>query len=67
MDIDNNINEKIDQIYQYEDIKVVIDKKSGLYLEDASIDFHSDLNKRGFVVDVKGVKGKCGCQQSFHF
>jgi len=65
LDLDTEVNEKVDNIFQANGIDVVIDKRSSLYTEGAKIDFHSDINKRGFVVDIPGSKGKCGCGSSF--
>lgn len=58
-------SDKHDTLYEVNGIKVVIDKRSTLYLEGAVVDFYQDLNKRGFVVDIPGSKGKCGCGSSF--
>src|SRR5207244_5243050 len=52
LDLDLTVNDKLDETYQVEGIDVVIDRKSAIYLTDAVVDFHNDLNKRGFSVVV---------------
>jgi iron-sulfur cluster assembly protein len=34
-------------------------------LEKATIDFHNDLNKRGFSVTNPQAKSTCGCGSSY--
>jgi iron-sulfur cluster assembly protein len=67
LDMEPNINEKTDLIFEEHGVKIVVDKRSYLYAEGAKIDFHTDLNKRGFSVDLPGASGKCGCGSSFSF
>jgi iron-sulfur cluster assembly accessory protein len=67
LDIDENFNEKTDIEEKVEGIRIAIDKKSALYLDGVKIDFYSDLNKMGFVIDVPGTTGRCGCGSSFNF
>jgi iron-sulfur cluster assembly accessory protein len=65
LDLDPVINEKIDQIIEYEGLPVVIDKKSMLYLDGVTVDFHDDLNRRGFSISNPQAKSTCGCGSSF--
>ena len=65
LDLDPVVNDKIDQIMEYEGLPVVIDKKSMLYLEGVTVDFHDDLNKRGFSISNPSAKSTCGCGSSF--
>lgn len=50
-----------------EDIKVIMDNRSYLYLEQGVlIDFTDDqFDRRGFLVEVRGSTGRCGCGSSF--
>jgi hypothetical protein len=45
--------------------RLFIDKKSMLYLQGAQVDFHEDLNARGFRITNPQAKGTCGCGSSF--
>ena len=65
LDLDPTFNEKIDQLFEVHGVQVVIDKRSMLYLQGATVDFHDDLNKRGFSVTNPTAKGTCGCGSSF--
>lgn len=65
LDLDEVFDEIKDNVFETEGIKVVIDKRSALYLEGASVDYHEDLNKRGFVVNNPSAVSRCGCGSSF--
>lgn len=65
LDLDETFNEKTDTLEMHDDVRVVIDKRSALYLTGATIDFHDDLNKRGFVVSNPAAKTTCGCGSSW--
>ena len=45
--------------------KIFVDKKSLLYLQGATVDFHEDLNARGFRITNPQAKGSCGCGSSY--
>ena len=65
LDLDPTFNEKTDNLFEQQGIKIVIDKRSMLYLQNASVDFHDDLNKRGFSVTSPEAKSTCGCGSSY--
>jgi len=65
LDLDEKWDEKTDNLHDVEGVKVAIDKRSALYLDGAIVDFHEDLNKRGFVVNNPNAKTTCGCGSSF--
>lgn len=65
LDLDPQVNEKLDETYQIEGIDVVVDKRSMLYLSGVIVDFHDDLNKRGFSITNTQAKSTCGCGSSF--
>jgi iron-sulfur cluster assembly protein len=44
---------------------VVVDKRSLLYLNGVTVDYHNDLNRRGFSVSNPQAKSTCGCGSSF--
>lgn len=50
---------------EHDGFKVVIDNRSALYVQGTTIDFHQDINKRGFVFNNPSVKNTCGCGSSF--
>src|SRR5436190_815010 len=65
LDLDPQVNEKLDEVYELEGVPVVVDKRSALYLDGVVVDFNDDLNKRGFSVENANAKSKCGCGSSF--
>lgn len=65
LDLDPNYNAKADELFQINGVDVVADRKSLLYIGGATVDFHNDLNKRGFSVSNPNAKTTCGCGSSF--
>jgi iron-sulfur cluster insertion protein len=65
LDLDPAMNEKLDEVYELNGVDVVVDKRSALYLDGVTVDFHDDLNKRGFSVSNPQAKTTCGCGSSF--
>ena len=65
LDLDPKFDEKTDHKFEFHGIEVVVDKRSLLYLNGAVVDFHDDLNKRGFTVTNPQAKGTCGCGSSY--
>jgi iron-sulfur cluster assembly protein len=65
LDLDPKFDEKTDHKFEFHGIDVVVDKRSLLYLQGAVVDFHDDLNKRGFTVTNPNAKGTCGCGSSY--
>lgn len=65
LDLDETVNEKLDELFEVHGVNIVIDKRSLLYLEGVTVDFHDDLNKRGFSVSNPSAKTTCGCGSSF--
>ena len=50
LDLDPKYDEKTDHKFEFHGVEVVVDKRSMLYLAGAVVDFHDDLNKRGFTI-----------------
>src|SRR4029078_2778021 len=65
LDLDPQVNEKLDEVYELQGVPVFVDKRSALSLDGVVVDFHDDLNKRGFSVENPNAKTKCGCGSSF--
>jgi iron-sulfur cluster assembly protein len=60
-------NQELDGDKSFEDngIKVVVDKKSYLYLIGTTLDFSGGLNGKGFVFQNPNADRTCGCGESF--
>jgi len=65
LDLDPQVNEKLDEVFEFHGVPVVVDKRSLMYLDGATVDFHDDLNRRGFSVSNPQAKGTCGCGSSY--
>jgi iron-sulfur cluster assembly accessory protein len=65
LDLAPQINDKIDEQFDFHGVPVVVDKRSLMYLGDVTVDFHDDLNKRGFSINNPSAKSTCGCGSSF--
>ena len=61
---DNKQNET-DQIFEDNGIKVIIDKKSILYLAGTILEYSGGLNGKGFVFNNPNANRTCGCGESF--
>jgi iron-sulfur cluster assembly accessory protein len=65
LDLDPTFNEKLDERFEFHGVPVVIDKRSLMYMEGVTVDFHDDLNARGFSISNPSAKSTCGCGSSF--
>ena len=54
-----------DKAFEDNGIKVVVDKKSFLYLIGTTLDFSGGLNGKGFVFQNPNADRTCGCGESF--
>ena len=61
---DTELN-KEDQEYEDNGIKIVLDKKSLLYLVGTELDFSGGLNGKGFIFVNPNASRTCGCGESF--
>lgn len=65
LDLDPDVKEKVDEVFELHGVPVVIDKKSLLYISGARVDFHDEMNRSGFSVSNPQAKSTCGCGSSF--
>ncbi len=65
LDLDPVVSEKLDEVFDFHGVPVVVDKRSLMYLEGATVDFHDDLNRRGFSITNPNAKSTCGCGSSY--
>jgi iron-sulfur cluster assembly protein len=64
MDFDDTITE-MDEVVDLEVIKVIIDKKSVLYLYGTELTYSDGLNGKGFQWVNPNASRSCGCGESF--
>lgn len=54
-----------DLIFKFDKVKILIDKKSIIYLNNAELDWEKKLLEQGFKINNPNVTNSCGCQKSF--
>lgn len=54
-----------DKIFEHNDVKIIVDKKSFLYLIGTTLDYLGGLNGTGFVFNNPNAQRTCGCGESF--
>jgi len=54
-----------DQVIEDNGMRIVVDKKSLLYLAGTSLEFSDGLNGKGFVFHNPNASRTCGCGESF--
>lgn len=64
LDFDNEMKEG-DQVFEDNGIKIVVDKKSILYLAGTELDYSGGLNGKGFSFINPNANRTCGCGESF--
>ena len=54
-----------DRVFEMNGLKVFVDPKAYLYLNNMMIDYHSDMMSSGFTFNNPNAKSTCGCGTSF--
>ncbi len=54
-----------DLVFEFDEIKVFIDKKSIIYLTGTTLDWKNTLMEQGFQFNNPNAKRSCGCNLSF--
>ena len=65
LDLDPEVNPKLDDVFEFHGIPVVVDRRSLMYLDGVTVDYHDELNRPGFSISNPNAKGTCGCGSSF--
>lgn len=61
----DHIRKDGDQEFEDKGIKIVVDKKSFLYLVGTELEYTGGLNGKGFVFNNPNASRTCGCGESF--
>lgn len=64
LDFDSQLKDE-DKLIEDNDIKIVVDKKSMLYLVGTELDYSGGLNGKGFSFINPNASRTCGCGESF--
>lgn len=54
-----------DKVFEDNQVKIVVDKRSFLYLVGTTLEFSGGLNGKGFVFNNPNAQRTCGCGESF--
>ena len=54
-----------DQVFEYDDLKLIVDGKSLVYIDGTQLDFVKEGLNEGFQFNNPNVNGECGCGESF--
>lgn len=54
-----------DKVFEDNGVKLIVDKKSFLYLIGTTLDYSGGLNGAGFVFNNPNANRTCGCGESF--
>ena len=58
-------NQEGDKVFQDNGVKILVDKKSFLYLIGTTLEYSGGLNGTGFVFNNPNANRTCGCGESF--
>ena len=54
-----------DQVFEQDNLKLIVDGKSLVYIEGTQLDFVKEGLNEGFQFNNPNVNGECGCGESF--
>lgn len=54
-----------DKVFEDNDVRIVINKSSFLYLVGTTLEYSGGLNGKGFVFNNPNAQRTCGCGESF--
>ena len=61
----DNTKAEDDKVFEDNDVKIIVDKKSFLYLIGTTLEYSGGLNGTGFVFNNPNANRTCGCGESF--
>jgi iron-sulfur cluster assembly protein len=62
----DELDEENDLVFEDRGVKVIVDKKSLLYLDGTELDYGKEGLNEGFQFNNPNVKNECGCGESFN-
>ncbi len=65
MGFDKAFNEQSDTMFEFDGLKVFVDKASLMYMDGAEVDYVDGLHGAGFKFSNPQSSGSCGCGSSF--
>jgi len=65
LELDRDVDPKFDRFFEFEGVKVVVDRKSLLFLAGTTLDYTGELLGSGFEFKNPNAQKSCGCGTSF--
>ncbi len=62
---DNEINKNNDLIFDFKSLRILIDKNSIEFIDQAELDYRDELIGSSFSINNPNAKNSCGCGTSF--
>ena len=62
---EDNVPQEKDLIFEFDGLKVVVDKKSIIYLNGSVLDYEKSLMQEGLKFTNPNAASGCGCGESF--
>lgn len=57
--------DETDKVFEDNSVRIIVDKKSFLYLAGTILEYSGGLNGKGFVFNNPNAQRTCGCGESF--
>lgn len=64
LDLDTSMKDS-DKLFEDQGVKILVDKKSFLYLVGTTLEYSGGLNGKGFSFNNPNASRTCGCGESF--
>ncbi|MGB0176082.1 MAG: HesB/IscA family protein [Owenweeksia sp.] len=64
LDLDTEVKEN-DKVFEDAGVRIIIDKRSFLYLVGTTLEYSGGLNGKGFSFNNPNASRTCGCGESF--
>ncbi|APA64409.1 MAG: iron-sulfur cluster assembly accessory protein [Maribacter dokdonensis] len=61
----DNKKDEADKVFEDNNVRIIVDKKSFLYLVGTVLEYSGGLNGKGFVFNNPNAQRTCGCGESF--
>ncbi len=61
----DNLQSDQDRLFEDNQVRILVDKKSLLYLLGTTLEYSGGLNGKGFVFNNPNAQRTCGCGESF--
>src|SRR5437868_15013536 len=66
MGFDKNFNDQSDNLFEFDGLKVFVDKASLVYMDGAEVDYVDGLHGAGFKFNNPNATGASGCGSCFN-